>query len=93
MSNEYMSTDVVITMYTTAGCGYCEGAKHLLGKKGARFTEVRVDNEAGKRQEMEQRSQRDSVPQIFIGDVHVGGFDELVDLDMDDELDPLLGYG
>ena len=88
-----MSKDVVITMYTTAYCGYCEGAKHLLGKKGAGFTEIRIDKEAGKRQEMEQRSQRDSVPQIFIGEVHVGGFDELVDLDMDDELDPLLGYG
>jgi glutaredoxin 3 len=88
-----MSTDVVVTIYTAAGCGYCDGAKHLLGKKGASFTEIRVDKEAGKRQEMEQRSQRDSVPQIFIADKHVGGFDELVDLDMDDELDPLLGYG
>ena len=78
-------------MYTSAGCGYCEGAKHLFGKKGVSFTEIRVDKEAGKREEMEQRSQRDSVPQIFIGDTYVGGFDELVDLDMDDELDPLLG--
>lgn len=86
-----MSTDVAIIMYTSAGCGYCEGAKHLLGKKGVSFTEIRVDKEPGKREEMEQRAQRDSVPQIFIGDTYVGGFDELVDLDMDDELDPLLG--
>lgn len=88
-----MSTDVVITVYTSAYCGYCEGAKHLLGKKGASFTEIRIDQEAGKRQEMEQRSQSDSVPQIFIGEKHVGGFDELVDLDRVNELDPLLSYG
>ena len=86
-----MSTEINIVMYTAAGCGYCEGAKHLFGKKGVVFTEIRIDKEAGKREEMEQRSQRDTVPQIFIGETHVGGFDELVDLDMDDELDPLLG--
>ena len=86
-----MSTDVTIIMYTSAGCGYCEGAKHLLGKKGVTFTEIRIDKEAGKREDIDQRSQRDSVPQIFIGDTYVGGFDELVDLDIDDELDPLLG--
>ncbi|MEE8379740.1 MAG: glutaredoxin 3 [Gammaproteobacteria bacterium] len=88
-----MNTEIKIVMYTSAGCGYCEGAKHLFGKKGVSFTEIRVDKEAGMREEMEQRSQRDSVPQIFIGDTYVGGFDELVDLDMDDELDPLLGLG
>ena len=85
-----MSMEINIVMYTSAGCGYCEGAKHLLGRKGVGFTEIRIDKEAGKQQEMEQRSQRDSVPQIFIGDVHVGGFDDLVDLDMDDELDSML---
>ena len=88
-----MSKDVVITMYTSAYCGYCEGAKHLLDTKGAIFTEIRIDKEAGKREEMEQRSQSDSVPQIFIGEKHVGGFDELVDLDMENELEPLLNYG
>lgn len=80
-----------VVMYTAAFCGYCAGAKNLLGKKGIEFTEIRIDKEAGKREEMEQRAQRDSVPQIFIGERHVGGFDDLVDLDMDDELDPLLG--
>ena len=88
-----MSKEVVITLYTSAYCGYCEGAKHLLDKKGASFTEIRIDKEAGKRQEMEQRSQSDSVPQIFIDDKHVGGFDELVDLDMENELDTLLACG
>jgi len=62
----------------------------LLGKKGVEFTEIRIDKEAGMREEMEARAQRDSVPQIFIGDRHIGGFDDLVDLDMDGELDPLL---
>ncbi len=80
-----------IVMYTAAFCGYCSSAKSLLGKKGVDYLEIRVDEEAGKREEMEQRAGRDSVPQIFIGDQHVGGFDELVELDMDNELDPLLG--
>ncbi len=79
-----------IVMYTAAFCGYCAGAKSLLKKKGAAYLEIRVDEEAGKREEMEQRAGRDSVPQIFIGDQHIGGFDELVELDMDDELDSLL---
>ena len=65
--------------------------KTFAEKKGVKFTEIRVDKEAGKREEMEKRSQRNTVPQIFIGDVHVGGYDDLVDLDMDDVLDPMLG--
>ena len=85
------NTKPEVVMYTAAFCGYCSGAKNLLQKKGVEFHEIRVDKEAGKREEMEERSHRDTVPQIFIGDVHVGGFDDLVDLDMDGELDPLLG--
>ncbi len=80
-----------IVIYTAAFCGYCAGAKSLLKKKGAAYLEIRVDEEAGKREEMEQRAGRDSVPQIFIGDQHIGGFDELVELDMDDKLNSLLG--
>ena len=86
-----MSENINVVMYTSGWCGYCSGAKHLLNKKGVKFTEIRVDKEAGKREEMEKRSQRNTVPQIFIGDVHVGGYDDLVDLDMDDVLDPMLG--
>jgi len=63
----------------------------MLDKKGVEYTEIRVDKEAGKRKEMEQRSHRFTVPQIFIGDVHVGGFDDLVDLDIDGDLDSMLG--
>jgi len=82
---------IEIVVYTAAFCSYCAGAKGLLKKKGVEYLEIRVDEEAGKREEMEQRAGRDSVPQIFIGDQHVGGFDELIELDMDGELDPLLG--
>jgi glutaredoxin 3 len=89
--NEAVSKKPEVVVYTAAFCGYCAGAKNLLEKKGVDYLEIRIDKEAGKREEMEQRSQRDSVPQIFIGDQHVGGFDDLVDLDMDDELNPLLG--
>jgi glutaredoxin 3 len=86
-----MSEQPKVVMYTAAGCFYCDGARNLLTKKGVEFSEIRVDKEPGMREEMEQRSQRNTVPQIFIGDYHVGGFDDLVDLDMDGELDPLLG--
>lgn len=91
MSGEPVKNTPNIVMYTSAGCGYCSGAKNLLNKKGVEYTEIRIDKEVGMRAEMEQRSQRESVPQIFIDDMHIGGFDDLVDLDLDDELDPLLG--
>lgn len=86
-----MTNKPEVVVYTAAFCGYCAGAKSLLEKKGVDYREIRIDKEAGKREEMELRSQRNTVPQIFIGDQHVGGFDELVELDMDDELDPMLG--
>lgn len=86
-----MTEKVSVVIYTSAWCGYCTGAKKMLDKKGIEYTEVRIDKEAGKRDEMEQRSCRVTVPQIFIGDLHVGGFDDLVDLDMDGELDSILG--
>ncbi len=89
MINQKKTPEII--MYTAAFCGYCVGAKSLLKKKGVAYLEIRVDEEAGKREEMEQRAGRDSVPQIFIDDQHIGGFDELVELDMDDELDSLLG--
>ncbi len=80
-----------IEMYSTATCPYCVRAKNLLIKKGVEFIEINVDNEVGRRSEMEQRAQRSSVPQIFIDDFHVGGFDDMVELDMDGELDRRLG--
>jgi glutaredoxin 3 len=86
-----MTEKVSVIVYTSGWCGYCTGAKKILDKKGVEYTEIRVDKEADKREEMEQRSNRFTVPQIFIGDVHVGGFDDLVDLDLDGDLDSMLG--
>ena len=86
-----MSKTPEIVIYTSAFCGYCSGAKNLLNKKGVSYTEIRVDQEPGKRDEMEHRSGRETVPQIFIGQRHIGGFDDMMDLEVDGELDPLLG--
>ena len=80
-----------VTIYTTATCPYCLRAKHLLEKKGAAFAEIRVDLEPQRWQEMETRTQRNTVPQIYIGERHIGGFDDMVELDMDGDLDKLLG--
>ena len=79
-----------ITIYTSNFCAYCVAAKNLLKSRGYNWTEVRVDLDATGRQEMLARANRSSVPQIFIGDVYVGGFDELAALDRKGELAPLL---
>ena len=81
-------TDVVI--YTSAFCGYCSAAKNILQRKGARFREVRIDQIAGEREKMMELSGRRTVPQIFIGDQHVGGHDDLVALDRAGKLDAML---
>ena len=79
-----------IRMYCTASCPYCMRAESLLEKRGATVTKIRVDLKPDLWDEMEKITGRNTVPQIFIGDVHVGGYDDMVDLDMDDELIPLL---
>ena len=79
-----------ITMYTTAVCPYCVAAKNFLASRGAAWDEVRVDLDFDRRREMVERAQRTSVPQIFIGDTHVGGFDDMVALDRAGGLRPLL---
>ena len=86
-----MSQTAEVVIYSSALCGYCSGAKTLLTKKGVEYKEIRVDKEPGMRVEMVQRSGRTSVPQVFINGEHVGGFDDLMSLDMEDELDPILG--
>ena len=79
------------TIYTTAWCPYCSAAKGLLTEKGVDFTEIDVERTPGARAEMVKRSGgRTSVPQIFIGDRHVGGCDDLFALDQAGGLDPLL---
>ena len=77
-------------MYTTAVCPYCVAAKNFLKSRGASWEEVRVDLDLARRQEMLDRARRTSVPQIFIDDTHVGGYDDLVALDRAGGLAPLL---
>lgn len=80
-----------ITMYTKGTCPYCDMAKRLFASKGQTWTEIDVETEPGRRDEMIERSGRKTVPQIWIGERHVGGFDELAALDRAGELDALLG--
>lgn len=80
-----------IEIYTSPWCGYCARAKKLLVAKGAEFTEIDVEAEPRRRPEMIERAGGSrTVPQIFIGERHVGGCDDLHDLDARGELDSLL---
>jgi len=80
-----------VTIYTTPICPYCARAKHLLKKKGATVEEIDVFMDSDARAAMEEKSGgRRTVPQIFIGETHVGGCDELYALEDDGALDPLL---
>jgi glutaredoxin 3 len=79
-----------ITIYTTPYCGYCHAAKALLKKKGVSFHEIDVQDPGLRQQMMMRANGRRSVPQIFIGDTHVGGSDDLHQLDRRGELDPML---
>ena len=85
-----MSTPSVV-MYTTSWCPYCERARKLFARKNVTIEEVDVESAPEKRAEMRNRSGRTSVPQIFIGDQHVGGSDDLHDLEEAGKLDALLG--
>jgi glutaredoxin 3 len=86
-----MSLRSDIVMYSTAWCGYCQRARNLLERKGVSVREVKIDEEPGERELMLQKSGgRRTVPQIFIGERHVGGYDELAALDRTGELDKLL---
>ena len=78
-------------IYTSGFCGYCMAAKNFLRNRGIDWTEVRIDQEAGKLAEMLERSGgRRTVPQIFIGGVHVGGYDDLVAADRNGKLAQLM---
>jgi glutaredoxin 3 len=79
-----------VVMYATTWCGYCARARQLFAAKGVAFTEIDVDAVEGARAEMRNRSGRTSVPQIFIGERHLGGYDDTKELDDKGELDPLL---
>ena len=81
-----------IEIYTSPTCGYCLAAKRLLNAKGVSYTEYDVMREPQKRQEMLGRSNgRRTVPQIFVGATHVGGCDDLYEMERAGTLDPLLG--
>lgn len=81
-----------VTMYTTAVCPFCQRAKQLLKSRGVdSVSEVRVDLEPEKREEMMTKTGRRTVPQICIGETWVGGFDDLAKLDSEGKLVPLLG--
>ena len=81
-----------ITMYSTGWCPFCDRARALLERKNLTFSEVKVDEDDSQRKIMLERTGgRRTVPQIFIGDRHVGGFDDLYALDKAGELDKLIG--
>lgn len=80
-----------VTMYSTGVCPYCTMAEKLLNKKGVtEINKIRIDVEPGRKEEMMERTGRRTVPQIYIDDFHVGGFDDLSALDMEGKLEPLL---
>lgn len=85
-----MSAGPDILLYTTGWCPYCERARGLLRNKGAAFREIDIEAQPEKRSEMQARSGRRTVPQIFIGAQHIGGCDDLHELDARGGLDPLL---
>ena len=83
-------TQPVVTLYVSDWCPYCQRAKCLLTKKNVVFSEINIEDAAALREEMMARSNRRTVPQIFIGDKHVGGCDDLFALDQSGELDRLI---
>ncbi|BCE03489.1 glutaredoxin 3 [Marinicellulosiphila megalodicopiae] len=80
----------MVTIYTTRFCPFCIRAKQLLEKKGAKYDEIKVDQDYALRREMMSKSGRHTVPQIWIGEKHIGGCDELYQLENQNELDQLL---
>lgn len=79
-----------VTIYTTPFCGFCHAAKRLLSRKDVTFNEIDVSRDPELKQEMMTKSGRHTVPQIWVGETHVGGFDELNALERAGKLDPLL---
>ena len=79
-----------VTIYTRPFCGYCARALRLLQDKGIEFTEIEAGMDPAKRREMMERSGRSTFPQIFVGDRHIGGCDDMMALERAGKLDPLL---
>lgn len=79
-----------IVMYESMLCGYCRAARQLLDAKGLEYTSLGVDGQPELREEMQAKADRHTVPQIFIGDQHIGGYDDLAALEKKGELDALV---
>lgn len=82
--------DAGVVVYGTAWCGYCAAARRLLATKGVPFHEIDIDEAPSRRQEMIERSGRHTVPQVFIGRRHIGGYSDLAALEREGRLDELL---
>ncbi|MGB7392091.1 glutaredoxin 3 [Marinomonas sp.] len=81
-----------VTIYSSDYCPFCTRAKQLLSTKNVAYDEIRVDGQPKKRQEMMEKSGRHTVPQIWIGEQHVGGCDDLFTLEREQKLDALLAH-
>jgi glutaredoxin 3 len=79
-----------VLIYARQMCGYCTRARQLLSRKGIAYTEIDIETVAGARVQMQQRSGRNTVPQVFVGDRHLGGYDDISALDDAGELDLIL---
>ena len=90
MNQPASQPSVPITLYTSAMCGYCVAAKNFLKSRGLQWSEIRVDLDPAERERMMTRARRTTVPQIFIGDTHVGGYDDMMALHRAGKLEPLL---
>lgn len=80
----------VITIYSTLVCPYCVAAKNFLKSKGLDWNEVRIDLDPVEREKMVAKAKRTSVPQIFVGDTHVGGYDDMMAMHREGRFEPLL---
>jgi len=87
--NKTTNPDHIIVMYESNLCGFCMAARRLIDKKGWQYQSLNVDGNMALRAEMQTRTGRTSVPQIYIGETHVGGFDDLAELEQDGELDAI----
>jgi glutaredoxin 3 len=93
MSAAATSENPAVVIYTQALCGHCAAALALLNDKGVEFEQIDVTLDGGRRREMIERTGRRSVPQIFINEQHIGGYDDMDALDEAGKLDALLGLG
>ena len=79
-----------VTIYTSHRCAYCNAAKRMLDSKGVEYTEINIHDDPEKSEEMVERTKRQTVPQIVIGNRHIGGFDDMAALNSDGKLDDIL---